>query len=89
MKTSNNPLEILTEGEAHWFGQWLTPSQVLQGIREASKFHNPNKKFVVLQILEAARQRAEKGLPPYGDLLEKRSGSGRRPFIKGLTRQQR
>ena len=83
MKTSKNPLEILTEGERHWFGQWLTPSQVLQGIEEASKFRNPNRKFVVLQILEAARQRAEKGLPPYGDLLEKHSGPGRRPFIKG------
>ena len=68
-RPSKNPLEILTEGERHWFGQWLTPSQMLQGIKEASKFRNPNRKFVVLQILEGARIRAEKGLPPYGEPL--------------------
>ncbi len=84
-----HPAKILTEGERHWFGQWLTDSQVLQGIKKASKYQHPNKRFVILQVLEAARIRAEKGLPPYGDLLEPRSGPGRRPFIKGLTRLQR
>ena len=89
MKTNEILQKTLTEGERHWFGQWLTDSQVLQGIKRASKSQHPNKRFVILQVLEAARIRAEKGLPPYGDLLEPRSGPGRRPFIKGLTRLQR
>jgi hypothetical protein len=88
MKTNKNPLETLTEGERHWFGQWLTESQMLQGIKEASKSRNPNKKFVVLQILEGARIRAEKGLPPYGGRSEKPSASESPSSIKGLERRQ-
>ena len=64
MKTSKNPLETLTEGERHRFGQWLSESEMLAGIREASKSRSPHKKFVVLQVLEGARIRAEKGSAP-------------------------
>ena len=87
-KMKQNPLDLLTEGERHWFGQWLTESQVLQGIKKASKYPNPNKKFVVLQVLEAARIRAEKGLPPYGDRLEKHFESGKLPSLKRSDRRQ-
>ena len=82
-------------GRASWFARWLTDSQVLQGIEEASKSRNPNRKFVVLQVLEGARIRAEKGLPPYGDLREKPSASGRPRFTRrigaaaDLSRNQR
>jgi hypothetical protein len=89
MKTSKNPLEILTEGELHWFGQWLTPLQMSQGIEQASKSRNPNKKFVVLQVLEGARIRAEKGLPPYGETLGKHLESGSFPSTKRSGRQRR
>ena len=81
---NKNPLEILTEAERRWFARWLTESQVRQGIKEA----NSDQKFVVLQVLGAARRRVERGLPPYGDLWEKPSGGERRRFIKGLVRQQ-
>ena len=64
-------------GRASLVRSMVNASQVLQGIKEASKSRNPNKKFVVLQVLEGARIRAEKGLPPYGDRSEKRSAGGK------------
>ena len=72
MKTSKNPLETLTEGERHWFGQWLTPSQVLQGIEEASKFRG------VADIGGGAAKGRKGSAPlwrPLGETFRKREAS--------------
>jgi hypothetical protein len=80
MKTNKNRLKILTPEELQWLGQWLSKSQIEEGI----KSHPGASHLVIFNVLEAARSRVEDGLPPYGDLWENPSAEETRKSIEGL-----
>jgi hypothetical protein len=84
MKTHVNLSKILTPEELQWFGQWLSKSQMQEGI----KSHPGASHSVIFNVLEAARSRVEDGLPPYGDLWENPSEEETRQSIEGLTREK-
>ena len=83
MKTNKNRSKILTPEELQWFGQWLSKSQIEKGI----KSHLGASHSVIFNVLEAARSRAEDGLPPYGDLWENPSAEETRNSIEGLNQR--
>jgi hypothetical protein len=83
MKTNVNLSKILTPEELQWFGQWLSKSQMKEGI----KFHPGASHSVIFNVLEAARSRVEHELPPYGDLWENPSAEETRNSIEGLNRR--
>ena len=83
MKTNVNLSKILTPEELQWFGQWLSKSQMREGI----KSHSGASHSVIFNVLEAARSRVEDGLPPYGDLWENPSAEETRNSIEGLNRR--
>ena len=51
------------------------------------KSHPGASHSVILNVLEAARSRAEYGLPPYGDLWENPSAEETRNSIEGLNQR--
>jgi hypothetical protein len=83
MKTNENLSKILTPEELQWFGQWLSKSQMKEGI----KSHPGASHSVILNVLEAARSRAEDGLPQYRDLWENPSAEETRNSIEGLNQR--
>ena len=64
MKTNKSRSKILTREELQWFGQWLSKSQIEEGI----KSHPGASHSVIFNVLQSARSRVEAGLPPYGSL---------------------
>ena len=66
---SIQPFESFSEWEWKWFREWLSKSQIEEGLTQAFEYGPNPSHSLVFNILEAARSRVEDGLPPYGDLL--------------------
>jgi hypothetical protein len=62
------PFESFSEWEWKWFREWLSKSQIEEGLTQAFEYGPNPSHSLVFKILEAARSRVEDGLPPYGDL---------------------
>jgi hypothetical protein len=82
MKAKTNLSHVLSPRELQWFGQWLSESQMWEGIAEATKFQPNPSHWLIFNVLKTARRRAEKGLPLYGKLQESPSEEKIRGAIK-------
>ncbi len=83
MKTSVNLSKILTPEELQWFGQWLSKSQMREGI----KSHSGSVSFGDLQRLGGGAQPGGRRVASDGDLWENPSAEETRNSIEGLNRR--
>jgi hypothetical protein len=70
-----------------WLRQDLSIAQIEEGLTQAFEYNANPSHSMVFQVLEAARQRVEHGLPPYGKLWEEPSEEERRKSIEASRKR--
>ena len=84
---NRKPFESLEQWEWEWLRQDLSVAQIEEGLTEAFEYGPNPSHSLVYQVLAAARQRVERGLPPYGKLWEGPSGTDKRRYIDAVKQR--
>jgi hypothetical protein len=71
--SDNRPFHGFQQWEWLWLRRDSSIAQIEEGLTEAFEHSSNPSHSLVFQVLDAARQRVEAGLPPYGKLWEEAS----------------
>jgi hypothetical protein len=83
----NLPFECFQQWEWEWLRQDLSVTQIEEGLTEAFEDSSNPSHSLVFQVLDAARQRVENGLPPYGKLWKEAFEEERQRYMEESSRR--
>jgi hypothetical protein len=87
LSVNTEPFESFKQWEWEWLRADLSQSQIEEGLTEAFEHSSNPSHSLVFQVLDAARQRVENGLRPYGKLWEKASEEERLRYMEESRRR--
>jgi hypothetical protein len=83
----NRPFDGFEQWEWDWLRADLSVAQIEEGLTTAFEYGPAPSHSLVFNVLDAARQRIEHGLPPYGRLWDEPSEEERRHYMEALKKR--